>query len=72
MVSANETILVARALAGTLLVWLAGAVTADALEGKLLGGGKPVANSPVTLWADGEGAPQQLSQARTGANVALQ
>ena len=45
-----------------------GAVTADALEGKVLGGGQPVANSTVTLWAAGEGAPQQLGQARTGAD----
>jgi hypothetical protein len=43
-------------------------VTAHALEGKVLGGGKPISNSTVTLWAANEGAPQQLGQARTGAD----
>jgi len=51
--------------------WVAGAVTADALEGKVLGGGQPITNSQVTLWAAGEGAPQQLGQARTGADGAF-
>ena len=45
-----------------------GAANADALEGKVFGGGQPIANSTVTLWAANEGAPQQLGQARTGAD----
>jgi hypothetical protein len=52
-------------LAGSMLSWLAGAATADALEGKVLGGGRPITNSTVTLWAAGDGA---LGQARTGAD----
>jgi len=45
-----------------MLSWVAGAVTANALEGKVLGGGQPITNSTVTLWAASEGAPQQLGQ----------
>jgi len=55
-------------LAGGMLGLASGASAADALEGQVLGGGQPVANSTVTLWAAGSGAPQQLAQARTDAN----
>jgi hypothetical protein len=41
---------------------------AQTLNGKVLGGGQPITNSTVTLWAASEGAPQQLGQARTGAD----
>src|SRR5262245_6023141 len=47
------------------------AVSASAalrLAGQVLGGGGPVANSTVTLWAATAGAPAQLGQARTGAD----
>ncbi|MGO9942739.1 MAG: hypothetical protein ACLPIC_08210 [Rhodoblastus sp.] len=44
-----------------------GAAAADALEGLVLAGGQPVANSTVTLWAASSGAPQQIAQARTDA-----
>jgi hypothetical protein len=44
------------------------AAAADTLNGKVLGGGQPIANSTVTLWAAGADAPQQLGQARTGAD----
>ena len=44
------------------------AAAADTLNGKVLGGGQPIANSTVTLWAAGAGAPTQLGQARTGAD----
>ena len=44
-----------------------GAAAADALEGLVLAGGQPVANSTVTLWAASSGAPQQIGQARTDA-----
>ena len=60
--------LVTIVLTGSMLCWVGGAVTADALEGKVLGGGQPITNSTVTLWAAGEGPPQQLGQARTGAD----
>ena len=55
-------------LTGSLLAWVAGAAAANALEGKVLGGGQPIANSTVTLWAASADAPQQLGQARTGAD----
>lgn len=55
-------------LVGSMLSLIAGAATADALEGKVLGGGQPITNSTVTLWAASDGAPQQLGQARTGAD----
>ena len=42
------------------------AATADTLKGQVLGGGQPIANSTVTLWAASAGAPTQLGQARTG------
>src|ERR1700691_1848021 len=38
----------------------------DTLNGNVLGGGQPIANSTVTLWAASAGAPTQLGQARTG------
>jgi len=47
------------------------AAAADAvgqIRGQVLGGGAPVANSTVTLWAASAGAPKQLAQARTGAD----
>ena len=33
-----------------------------------MGGGAPIANSTVTLWAEGSGAPTQLAQTKTGAD----
>ena len=53
-------------LTGSMLSWVAGSATANALEGKVLGGGQPITNSTVTLWAASEGAPQQGGQPRTG------
>jgi hypothetical protein len=44
-----------------------GASAAEALDGRVLAGGQPVANSNVTLWSAGSGAPQQVAQARTDA-----
>src|SRR5215510_13797268 len=44
------------------------ALAAVSLNGQVLGGGGPVANSTVTLWAATAGAPAQLGQARTGAD----
>ena len=41
-------------------------VLAAGISGQVLGGGAPIANSMVTLWAAGAGAPKQLEQARTG------
>src|SRR5262245_8841712 len=42
------------------------ALAAVSLNGQVLGGGGPVANSTVTLWAATAVAPAQLGQARTG------
>src|SRR5208283_4087682 len=39
---------------------------AVSLNGQVLDGGAPIANSTVTLWAATAGAPTQLSQAKTG------
>src|SRR6201982_589811 len=68
MITKSKARLAAMLLTASMLSWVAGAATADALEGKVLGGGQPITNSTVTLWAAGEGAPQQLGQARTGAD----
>ena len=38
------------------------------LDGTVLGAGKPIAKSTVTLWAASAGAPQQLAQTQTGAD----
>src|SRR5262249_30144693 len=38
------------------------------LRGQVLGGGAPIANSTVTAFAASAGDPQQLGQARTGAD----
>jgi hypothetical protein len=55
-------------LAGGIFGLASGAAVADSLDGRVLGGGKPVANSTVTLWSTGSGAPQQIAQARTDAD----
>jgi hypothetical protein len=39
-----------------------------AIAGQVLGAGAPIASSTVTLWAATQGNPQQLAQARTGAD----
>lgn len=71
MFTNNRTRFVSTLLAGSMFCWAAGAVTADALEGKVLGGGQPIANSTVTLWAATDGPPQQLGRARTDAEGAF-
>jgi hypothetical protein len=40
-------------------------LAADSLKGQVLGGGAPIANSTVTLWAASAGTPKQLGQTRT-------
>jgi hypothetical protein len=42
--------------------------TAASLGGQVLGGGAPIANSTVTLWATSAGAPKQLAQVLSGAD----
>jgi hypothetical protein len=60
----NKTKAISILLIGGALCW-ASAATAETLNGHVLGGGKPVANSTVTLWAAGAGAPKQLAQAKS-------
>jgi len=38
------------------------------IERQVQAGGRPLANSAVTLWAASSGQPQQLAQARTGSD----
>ncbi len=40
--------------------------SAEQLTGYVNGGGGPIANATVTLWAAGEGAPVKLSETRSG------
>ncbi len=67
MITKSQARLVTMLLTGSMLSWVADAASADTI-GKVLGGGRPITNSTVTLWAASEGAPQQLGQARTGAD----
>jgi hypothetical protein len=53
------------ALASALMT---GQAAADGINGRVLGGGAPIADSTVTLWAATTGAPAQLGQAKTGAD----
>ena len=55
------------ALAATSLFSAAPALVAASLNGQVLGGGAPIANSTGTLWAASAGEPKQLAQARSGA-----
>jgi hypothetical protein len=39
---------------------------AASLEGQVLGGGKPIADSSVTLWSASSGEPKQIAQTKSG------
>ena len=67
MRKSRKTKIASFLLTGGLFAFASGVAAADSLDGHVLGGGKPVANSTVTLWAAGSSAPQQLAQARTDA-----
>ena len=43
------------------------ALAAEELKGEVLGGGAPIADSTVTLWAAGPEAPKELGRTRTNA-----
>ena len=43
------------------------ALAAEHLKGEVLGGGAPIADSTVTLWAAGQAAPKELGRTRTDA-----
>ena len=50
----------------TICVLLTGAAAAaDSVKGQVLGGGAPIAQSTVTLWAASADAPKQLAQTKT-------
>jgi hypothetical protein len=55
-------------LTAGLFVWACGpAAAAVHIEGQVQGGGGPIANSTVTLWAASANAPSQLAQVQTDA-----
>jgi hypothetical protein len=58
----------AAACAVSLLSLGGAAYGADPVAGSVRGAGVPIADSDVTLWGAGAGSPQQLAQARTGAD----
>jgi len=59
----QTVICVATSLAATLLS--VSAFAADYIEGRVEGGGQPVARADVTLWMAGPGAPRKLAETRT-------
>jgi hypothetical protein len=69
MIGAPRANVPVLALVSALCMTGASAVCAATLGGRVHGGGTlPIAESTVTLWAAGAGAPQQLAQARSGAD----
>ena len=62
---AGSVSILALAIAGMLS---AGSALAATLNGQVLGGGAPIANSTVTLWAASTSAPKQLAQTKSGAD----
>jgi hypothetical protein len=62
---ARKLILAVLTIAG---VFLATRAFAADIKGHVLGGGAPIAQSTVTLWAASAGAPKQLAQTKTDAN----
>ena len=62
MIARSRTSFVTTVLTGGMLACACGPAAADTLSGKVLGGGQPITNSTVTLWAASEGAPQQLGR----------
>ena len=60
---------IAALLTVGLFVWAwSPAAAAVRIEGQVQGGGGPIANSTVTLWAASTNAPSQLGQVKTDAN----
>src|SRR5215468_4233586 len=64
--SQSFAVLIAFAI-GSLMAAMS-ALADVSLNGQVLSGGGPVANSTVTLWAATAGAPAQLGQAQTGSD----
>ncbi|MFZ1539736.1 MAG: hypothetical protein WAT23_20425 [Chromatiaceae bacterium] len=55
------------ALATTSLLLGGQALAAEVIKGEVLGGGAPIAEATVTLWAAGDGPPKELGRTRTDA-----
>jgi hypothetical protein len=53
------------ALLATVGLGCASAAAAELIEGRVEGGGGPIAKATVTLWAAGPGAPQKLAETQT-------
>jgi hypothetical protein len=64
--SVRKLVLVTLLVASVLLARFASG--SDSIKGQVTGGGAPIANSTVTLWAEGSDAPKQLAQTKTGAD----
>jgi len=64
----TPVVLLGVALVASSLLGVIPAAAAESLKGQVLGGGAPISNSTVTLWAASAGAPKQLAQVRTGAD----
>jgi hypothetical protein len=56
------------AIAAAIGLLFATPASAGTLSGQVLGGGAPIANSTVALWAASASAPTQMAQAKTGAD----
>jgi hypothetical protein len=60
---------IAKLLTAVLFVWACSpASAATRIQGQVQGGGAPIANSTVILWAASANAPSQLAQVKTDAN----
>src|SRR5271157_2124136 len=59
--------LCAAMFATTVLGYASGAA-ADLIQGRVEGGGGPIAKATVTLWAAGPGTPQKLAETQTKDN----
>jgi hypothetical protein len=46
-------------------LWSSVAIAADRIEGRVLGGGAPIAGSSVTLWEAGSGEPRRVATAHS-------
>ena len=69
MLSVNKLQFVVSLLTLAILACASGpSAAAVSIEGLVQGGGGPLANSAVTLWAASAGQPRQLAQARTNSD----
>ena len=62
---ARSTNLALGVTLGAILIFGSHAFAADSIKGQVLGGGAPIAQSTVTLWAASADAPKQLAETKT-------